>query len=249
MAMDACCENNLKVAFLSLRPHLRRDLWSNPSLLMYGRQNNTSLNQTSESLFQGLGFYTIDSMDISDFEGANITHDLNYPIPQKLKQQYNCVFDGGTSEHVFDVKSSLFNTHELLKVGGVAIHAVPINNLVNHGFYQFSPALFFGFYEQNGYKIHMIAFSVNKKGSPGRTFYGAFSDGILEMGLNARIIMPQDFTPFDMIMMFFVAIKPETHREPVIPQQPIYSQRFSGEKFNKKRRSILIIPDGNRPEV
>ena len=95
MGIDTSLQKDLQRSFDSLRPQMRSDFWSNPSLLMYGRQNTKSLNQSPESVFQAFRFNTVDSMDISDFEGANIIHDLNYPIPKNLEQKYNCVFDGG----------------------------------------------------------------------------------------------------------------------------------------------------------
>ena len=97
----------------------------------------------AESLFQALGAMEVDSLDLSDFEGANIQHDLNTPIPEKLKGQYSAVFDGGTLEHVFNYPMAIQNCMNMLEQGGHLISITPANNQCGHGFYQFSPELYY----------------------------------------------------------------------------------------------------------
>src|SRR4051812_23647278 len=41
------------------------------------------------------------SMDVSDYEGAEIVHDLNLPVSKELHERFDLVIDGGTLEHVF----------------------------------------------------------------------------------------------------------------------------------------------------
>ncbi len=36
-----------------------------------------------------------------DVPRANVIHDMNMPLPDALKEQYDLVVDGGTLEHVF----------------------------------------------------------------------------------------------------------------------------------------------------
>src|SRR3954454_8629360 len=50
----------------------------------------------SEEFFKYLGSRTIKSLDFSGFEGAEIIHDLNNPVPRELSDQFDCIFDGGT---------------------------------------------------------------------------------------------------------------------------------------------------------
>src|SRR5437763_3852117 len=54
------------------------------------------------ALFRALGFTSVESLDASDYEGADIVWDLNKAVPDSLKAKYDVVFDGGTSEHVFN---------------------------------------------------------------------------------------------------------------------------------------------------
>lgn len=112
---------------------------------------------TDTALFTALGFSDIRSLDVSDFEGADILHDMNLlgaldKFPADA-QGFELVLDGGTMEHVFHVPNFLENVFHLTKVGGCVLHIPPVNNFVDHGFYQFSPTLFVDYYAANGWEI------------------------------------------------------------------------------------------------
>jgi hypothetical protein len=96
-------------------------------------------------------------MDISDYEGANVIHDLNEPVPGELHERYDVVFDGGSLEHVFDVPTALGNYMKMVRPGGHLIIETMANNHCGHGFYQFSPELFFrALSEENGYQVERV---------------------------------------------------------------------------------------------
>lgn len=73
----------------------------------------------SEKFFKFLGVKNLDVMDYSDYEGANIIHDLNEPLPDTLKEKYDVVLDGGTMEHVFNYPIALRNSMDAVHRGGV----------------------------------------------------------------------------------------------------------------------------------
>lgn len=105
-------------------------------------------------LFQSLGFKSLDSIDYSDFEQCTITHDLNTGVPVELYDRYDLIVDAGTSEHIFNLPKTLENYNRMLKVGGRIIHALPSStNHMDHGFYMFSPTLFWDYYSANNWKI------------------------------------------------------------------------------------------------
>lgn len=112
--------------------------------VMLGRQEVAG-GGYAESLFRDLGALTVDSVDASSFEGATIVADLNKPLPNDLRRRFSVVFDGGTLEHVFDVATALRSCADLVEQGGHYIAVSPANNWAGHGFYQFSPELFFRF--------------------------------------------------------------------------------------------------------
>ena len=98
-------------------------------------------NDYCETFFKDIGFSCVDTMDNSAYEGASIVHNLNLPIPSDSKK-YNYIFDGGTTEHVFNMPQVFENVINLLEIGGIFASAVPNNNFSGHGMYQFSPEFF-----------------------------------------------------------------------------------------------------------
>jgi hypothetical protein len=106
----------------------------------------------SEPLFRYLGARVVDSIDYSDYEGATVLHDLNLPVGHELKNKYSCVWDGGLLEHVFNYPTAVKNCMDMTAIGGWLILSTPTNNWMGHGFYQFSPELFFSLLrEENGF--------------------------------------------------------------------------------------------------
>lgn len=115
----------------------------------------------AEPLFRTLGAKNIYSLDASAFEGADFVHDMNRPIGDELKQRFDLVFDGGTLEHVFNFPVALQNCMEMLRPGGSFITHTCANNWCGHGFYQFSPELFYNvFSADNGFEIERIILHV-----------------------------------------------------------------------------------------
>ena len=125
----------------------------------FGVPFDTEINATSdylysESLFSLLGAQTTESIDYSAYENATIIHDMNNSLPPDLKGKFSVVVDAGTLEHVFNYPVALKNCMELLKSGGVFMSITPTNNFMGHGFYQFSPELFFSVFTQaNGFEL------------------------------------------------------------------------------------------------
>lgn len=111
----------------------------------------------AEPFFETLGAESVDSLDNSYFEGAKFVHDLNQPIREAWKRQFDAVYDGGTLEHVFNFPVALQNCMELLREEGHLFIHTCTNNLCGHGFYQFSPELFYrAFSTENGFRVERM---------------------------------------------------------------------------------------------
>jgi SAM-dependent methyltransferase len=118
----------------------------------------------SESLLKILGAKSIDSFDVSNYEKATFVHDMNEPIPPEFKNKYDIVFDGGCLEHIFNFPIAIRNCMEMLKKEGYFLSITTCNNFSGHGFYQFSPELFFRiFNKENGFEIKDIFISEKNK--------------------------------------------------------------------------------------
>jgi len=96
------------------------------------------------------GASVVQSIDASNYENADIIHDMNAPI--EVAEPYTVVIDFGTLEHVFNVPVAFDNIAKLAARDAFILHMLPSNNFVGHGFYQFSPELFFQIYSpERGY--------------------------------------------------------------------------------------------------
>lgn len=109
------------------------------------------------------GASQVESIDNSGYEGATHVHDMNLPLPPGFGA-YDTVIDTGTLEHVFDVAQGLRNTVALCGEGGQILHVTPANNFCGHGFWQFSPELFFSLYApENGFADTEVFIAARKR--------------------------------------------------------------------------------------
>jgi SAM-dependent methyltransferase len=113
----------------------------------------------AEEFLRILGASKTDSLDISDFEGATILHDLDRDIPEKWYETFDCVIDGGLLEHVFNFPTAIRSCMQMTRQGGHFVLSIVANNFFGHGFYQFSPELFFRMFSpENGFElVRMLA--------------------------------------------------------------------------------------------
>ena len=186
------------------------------------------------------GAHLIDLIDASDYEQATIMADMNYPIPNDIHNSYDIVFDGGSLEHVFNVEQALRNVMSLPKIGGNVIIHTMANNCLGHGFYQFSPELFYRvFSPENGYRIERMVVHPNYA-------FAHWYDVPDPAEVRGRIELTNDF---DVIMMFIHARRLEI--VPIFekpPQQSDYAAAWKAatptqvRDKNLKRRIIEMVP-------
>ena len=112
----------------------------------------------AEPLLRLLGARDTVSIDASAYEGASRILDLNQSLPPDLEGTFTAVVDAGSLEHVFDVPTAMRNCMRMVAQDGYFLAITPVNNTMGHGFYQFSPELFYRvFSDANGFTIdHML---------------------------------------------------------------------------------------------
>lgn len=181
----------------------------------------TGSDDYAESFLEMLGADEVVSFDASDYENASIIHDFNQPIPDEFKDRFSTVLDGGTLEHIFNYPTALKNCMEMLETGGHFLAITPANNMLGHGFYQFSPELFFRvFSAANGFELkHVIIY----EGEPGGPWYDvADPDAVKE-----RVLLTNGLSS----LLLIVAKKVEkTEIFASMPQQSDYSAVWSGSR-------------------
>jgi SAM-dependent methyltransferase len=124
--------------------------------------NTYNYSDYCEAFFKDMKFESVDTMDNSSYEGASIIHNLNMSIPLELKGQYGYIFDGGTSEHVFNIPQVYENIIDLLTVDGIVCSVVPNNNFSGHGMYQFSPEFFLSAFKPK-YGMQLLGLYIGRK--------------------------------------------------------------------------------------
>jgi len=101
--------------------------------------------------FKALGAERVAAIDVSDYEGAEIVHNLDSPIPPDLAGKYNFICNGSVLDNMFNPVMGLNNMSRLLAPGGRIIHFEHASNTVNNAYLQFSPNWFFDYYVVNSF--------------------------------------------------------------------------------------------------
>lgn len=192
----------------------------------------------ADPLFTMLGATQLQSMDASAYEDAEIVHDLNEPVPAELRESFDLVFDGGTLEHVFNLPTALRNCMEMVKPGGHLILYVVANNQFGHGFYQFSPELFFrALSRENGYEVRRMVVFENVLGASsifglryGFQITGAWYDVRDPQMVKARHTLVND-RPVELLIQ-----AQRVHATPIFSRYPQQSDYAAGWAEHQERQ-------------
>lgn len=194
----------------------------------------------AEPVFKALGARSVNSLDASAFEGAEFVHDLNQPVDASLKQRFDLVYDGGTLEHVFNFPVALQNCMEMLRLGGRFITHTCANNWCGHGFYQFSPELFYNVLgADNGFEVErMIVHVVGP--------YGRWYEVANPQVIQSRVEVFNSFPLQMLVQARRIKIVPLFAKT---PQQNDYAMRWnepegSAKKFVTSRPKLAKIFPG-----
>jgi SAM-dependent methyltransferase len=193
---------------------------------------DTAVAKGTRGFFSLLGAQKVDSLDASAFEGASLIHDLNEPLPAALKGQYDLVYDGGTLEHVFNFPTAIRNAMEAVRIGGHLLFCTPTNNHCGHGFYQFSPELFYRILsDNNGFKIErMIACSAYQ----GSRWYEVADPA----RVGCRVEIRHD--PHQVLLLVLAKRTDEAEIFRTMPQQSDYVAAWQSQRDIEMRKHPLL---------
>lgn len=119
-----------------------------------GRKDIIDQKRFADRLFRLLDIGEFRIVDVSDYEGADLLLDLGKPIPEDQRNLFGFIYDGGTTEHIFDLPCAFRNIDQMLKPGGMFVSYVPMNGWSGHGFYQLQPALVYSYWRESlGYSV------------------------------------------------------------------------------------------------
>jgi hypothetical protein len=99
------------------------------------------------------------SYDVTDAPYSKV-FDLNFhSVPSEDRQSAVIVTNIGTTEHIANQLNAFRTAHDLLKVGGVAIHSVPFTGMLNHGLINYHPKFFVSLIVNNRYRLRAAQLS------------------------------------------------------------------------------------------
>lgn len=140
-----------------------------PDLVALLKSEAATRSSWADDFLKKLGVTLLRSMDKSEYESASIKHDLNEPIEDAWHLKFDTVFDGGTLEHILNFPCAVRSAMQMVKVGGHFLSVAVANNYMGHGFYQFSPELFYRVFSQvNGFRVR--AMLLHERKPKGRWF-------------------------------------------------------------------------------
>lgn len=220
-----------------LHPDTLQSMFNRFGFTLTGDQKSEILRDPySEGLFRILGARTIDSVDASDYEGASIIHDFNTPLIPAFHRKYTAVLDFGSLEHVFHFPNAIKNVTDLLEVGGYFVSMSVANNFMGHGFYQFSPELFFSYLPVNGFsslEVYLVPYRI----------FPYFFRVTHPRDLGGRVELKNS----EPVMIGVIAKKSKHTSNPVIPIQSDYQQQFwQGRDVNRKSQRPATDPNISR---
>ena len=63
------------------------------------------------------GVESVDVLDMSPYEGANVIADMNIPIPVELQRKYDFIYDSSVLDNVFNPAQMIQNVSAMLRGG------------------------------------------------------------------------------------------------------------------------------------
>jgi hypothetical protein len=189
-------------------------------------------DEYSEPLFAILGAARTDSIDFSDYERPTYIHDMNTPVPADMKNRYTAIVDGGTIEHIFNFPVAIKNCMEMLVVGGHYIGITPVNNLMGHGFYQFSPELYYNiFSEQNGFGMVKAVMCA----SDGKDVFSDWYEVINPSKVRTRVMFTNSRPTYLMVLAKKIS---DVKIFSQVPQQSDYETLWAAKKSLEENKAL-----------
>ncbi len=187
-----------------------------------------------DEFFRLLGVKSIRVLDRSAYEGADLIHDLNFPIPDELDRSADFILDGSTLDNVWNPSVALTNMARILRPGG---RIVSVNMASNHHgpYLVMSPTWVLDYFVVNRFADCRVAVTVIRAD-------GAFNTFNLDLdSLNRNHIAP-NFESRHMMGLQFVAEKGHDSTWDRIPTQQQYRPSAEWDEYEDSLERIRLVP-------
>jgi SAM-dependent methyltransferase len=191
---------------------------------------------TDRALFRLLGVSRAMALDHSDYEGAEIVADLNFPI--KTDRRADFILDGSTLDNIFNPAQGIQNLARLLRPGGRLISA---NVYSNHNFPYtiLTPLWLLDYFVINGFSDCRVYVEMDVPN--GRNYFTINLDHLLNEGRSVSAFV----SPYPMATLVF-AEKGPLSTDDKFPSQQHY--RLADE-WRVYRKNLEVIAASSRPHL
>jgi hypothetical protein len=104
-----------------------------------------------DAFFRLLGVPEMRALDHSGYEGAEIIHDLNRPIPAHLESTADFILDGSTLDNLFSPSTAIQSVARMLRPGGRFL-SVNMQSFHSDSYSLTNPYWFLDFFTVNGFE-------------------------------------------------------------------------------------------------
>lgn len=205
------------------------------------RRDNQKQLVRDKSLFQMLGSNTVKALDHSDYEGAEIIHDLTKPLPSSLHNIADFIVDGSTLDNVFNPVIALTNLTRMLRPTGRII----LNNMYSnhHEPYNILPPLwYFDYFALNKFADCKVYIVVHMPNDVSNTF--CINVDLIKNWEREKYVC--NFTsPYIMGTLVFA----EKGQNSTSDQYPIQQHYRSADQWSVYKQNMEEIINNPRPHV
>jgi SAM-dependent methyltransferase len=196
---------------------------------------------TDSELFRLLGVPKILALDHSDYEGAEILHDLTRPIPDNLRRCADFILDGSTLDNVFDPASVISNFAEMLRPGG---RLISTNMYSNHyePYVILPPLWYFDYFTINGFadcKVYILVYDDDN-----------VSDAdVFTIDLDALLDPKRSVSAFSSPQMMATIVVAEKGADSTSHLRPSQQHYRSASDWAAHRKNLARIRQSQRPHL
>jgi SAM-dependent methyltransferase len=94
-------------------------------------------------------------LDQSDYEGADIVHDLGYPVSAELHGKFDFIYNGGCLDNMFNPAQAMMNFTQMLAPNGQIVCMESASSF-NSAYLIYSLGWFYDYFEANRFKDWQI---------------------------------------------------------------------------------------------
>jgi SAM-dependent methyltransferase len=190
--------------------------------------------------FKLLGARSVKALDHSPYEGADVIHDLRYPVPSNLHGIADFIVDGSTLDNVFTPSIVLQNYAKLLRPGGRLLMENAFS-AHNTAYVMMPPMWYLDYFVMNKFadcKIYIILFIEDKIRIMVDNVFCVDLDCVAKL----RREMPRFSSPHQMVTIVF-AEKGENSTVDRLPNQQDYR---SPEEWSEYLANLDVIRQSKR---